>query len=442
MNRSNPWVSTFLTNILVLAIGILTGILAARLLLPEGRGALAAILFWPQLIGGIGLVSLNEAITYKCRQDSDSGQNLIPSVAVMASIWGVIVALLSCAALPWLLGSDRIEELPLAQWYLLAFVPLYILAMCLIAVEHARLEFEMLNIYRLTVPIVYLFGLVVLWVGNSLSVRNVALANLLGTAVVVILSLARQDRDIFEQPSLKSALELLRIAIHFHFVAVLRQLNSQIDRLLVLLLFGNFAVGIYTAAFTYASSGLVSITESFLSMMFPRLVGQDRELQIRYLAKGLRYSTLFIVIGTIPLFALAWILVPFLFGKEYGEAIIASQVLLVAYAPLAIRQILSRNLRGLGFAWHGAEAEIASLVVFLVIAWPLSSKWGLSGVGGSLFVANALSLALLVMRARSSLGLSLQDCWGLNLATVNEVVSWAYRSNQTGKSKAETHSNE
>jgi len=36
------------------AFGILTGSLVARLLLPEGRGALAAVLFWPQLLAGIG----------------------------------------------------------------------------------------------------------------------------------------------------------------------------------------------------------------------------------------------------------------------------------------------------------------------------------------------------------------------------------------------------
>ena len=433
MIRSNPWVSTFLTNVLSLACGVVTGIMAARLLLPEGRGALATILFWPQLIAGIGLFSLNEAITYKDRADFNTGQRLIPSVVVLAASLGVLVALLSSATLPWLLGSQHTGELPLAQWFLLTFVPMYILAMCLIAVEHARLKFEMLNIYRLAVPGVYLLGMVALWACNSISVKNVVIANLIGTAVVAILSLMRQGREMFESPSLKCTRELLHVAIRFHSVAVLRLINSQIDRLLVLLLFGNFSIGIYAAAFTYASSGLLSITESFLSLMFPRLVGQDRAIQVKYLAKGLRYSTLLIILGTVPLFALAWLIVPFLFGEHFGEAVFVSKVLLVAYVPLAIRQILERNLRGLGLAWYGAESEIVCLLVFLAISGPLSSAWGIGGVGASLLFANLLSLLLLVIRTRDSLGLTFQDCWGLNLATFNEVISWAYQSNQNRK---------
>src|SRR2546427_4815425 len=54
----------FATEGALLLVGLLTGPLAARLLLPEGRGALAAVLFWPQLLAGIGLLSLHEAVTY------------------------------------------------------------------------------------------------------------------------------------------------------------------------------------------------------------------------------------------------------------------------------------------------------------------------------------------------------------------------------------------
>src|SRR5207245_11091588 len=56
---------TFATEGFTVLLGILTGSLVARLLLPEGRGALAAVLFWPQLLAGIGFLSLGEAVTYR-----------------------------------------------------------------------------------------------------------------------------------------------------------------------------------------------------------------------------------------------------------------------------------------------------------------------------------------------------------------------------------------
>src|SRR2546425_11888108 len=58
-------VGTFATEGFIVLLGILTGSLVARLLLPEGRGALAAVLFWPQLLAGIGFLSLGEAVTYR-----------------------------------------------------------------------------------------------------------------------------------------------------------------------------------------------------------------------------------------------------------------------------------------------------------------------------------------------------------------------------------------
>src|SRR3989454_4453061 len=56
---------TFATEGFTVLLGILTGSLVARLLLPEGRGAFAAVLFWPQLLAGIGFLSLGEAVTYR-----------------------------------------------------------------------------------------------------------------------------------------------------------------------------------------------------------------------------------------------------------------------------------------------------------------------------------------------------------------------------------------
>ena len=41
---------SFLTTAYIQALNIVTGLLAARLLLPEGRGELAALMLWPGLV--------------------------------------------------------------------------------------------------------------------------------------------------------------------------------------------------------------------------------------------------------------------------------------------------------------------------------------------------------------------------------------------------------
>ena len=50
-------------------IGLATSVFAARLLLPEGRGLLATVIFWPAFIVAIGMFSIPGAITYHAAAD-------------------------------------------------------------------------------------------------------------------------------------------------------------------------------------------------------------------------------------------------------------------------------------------------------------------------------------------------------------------------------------
>ncbi len=59
---AGAWLWTLMANSLILLSGIVSGILAARLLLPAGRGAVAAVLFWPHIIASVAGLSANEAI--------------------------------------------------------------------------------------------------------------------------------------------------------------------------------------------------------------------------------------------------------------------------------------------------------------------------------------------------------------------------------------------
>ena len=57
---SGAWLGTSATNAAILLFGLATGVLSARLLAPDGRGALAAALFWPQLISALQDTAGNE----------------------------------------------------------------------------------------------------------------------------------------------------------------------------------------------------------------------------------------------------------------------------------------------------------------------------------------------------------------------------------------------
>ncbi len=68
-------------------LNIATSILAARLLLPEGRGEMAVIMLWPAVIGTLGLFSLDQAVMYHtARRPADTGATLSLGLMIAAPL--------------------------------------------------------------------------------------------------------------------------------------------------------------------------------------------------------------------------------------------------------------------------------------------------------------------------------------------------------------------
>src|SRR2546426_8502326 len=115
---------TFATEGFTVLLGILTGSLVARLLLPEGRGALAAVLFWPQLLAGIGFLSLGEAVTYRIgilpeRESLIRASSFWPALAM-----SVVILAGGYLLIPFLFWGGPARPLALAPFFLL-FIPFY-----------------------------------------------------------------------------------------------------------------------------------------------------------------------------------------------------------------------------------------------------------------------------------------------------------------------------
>ncbi|MCH7540941.1 MAG: hypothetical protein IH999_11195, partial [Proteobacteria bacterium] len=60
-----------------------SGILAARLLGPEGRGELAVIILWPSLIAALGALGITESVIYHTANRSEPPARIFASSMVI-----------------------------------------------------------------------------------------------------------------------------------------------------------------------------------------------------------------------------------------------------------------------------------------------------------------------------------------------------------------------
>jgi O-antigen/teichoic acid export membrane protein len=86
VQRSRPLaantVITATVNLVLAVLGMMSGVLAARLLGPHGRGELAAIQTWPGVIGTLAMLGMPEAIVYYSARDERGAGRYLGSAVI------------------------------------------------------------------------------------------------------------------------------------------------------------------------------------------------------------------------------------------------------------------------------------------------------------------------------------------------------------------------
>ncbi len=424
--RSHPargrWSSTITTSLVIMLCGLATGVLTARLLLPEGRGLLAEVVFWPLFIAGFGSLSLNEAIALRVGQGTHARDELLSTGVWLALATAALTALLSLPFIGRLVGGEAAGHEGFVRMYLVLHLPFAFLGMNLLAIDQGDQRFLRFNLLRAAQPLLYLAGVLGLWAAGAASVRTLALASLAGTILVALLRLASAGRALFVPPTRRAADALLRQGLKFHAINVLYYASTQMDRLLLVLFASARDLGLYVVGFTVASASLGLAAQAAQIVALPTLAAERSEETVRrLLGESVRFSTLALVLLTLPLAAaLPW-LVPWLFGSEFEPAVWPSIALLVAFVPRAVRGVVSYSLRGLGVARPQVSSELVAILFFLPLFFVASTRLGLLGVALALGVANAAALVVLLLHVSRTYSLRPSELFGLDRRTLTEL---------------------
>lgn len=207
---TKAWFGTVGTNALILLGGVGTGILAARLLGSEDRGLLAAVMFWPALLSGIGFLSLGEAVVYRVNNSETGRHSFTASVALLCILLSAVVVVTGTFFLPMLLGPERVQVVKLGTVYLWAFIPLNFVALGLLGIDHADRRFRRYNLLRLVPSWSYLSGILILWAIGVVSLQTLLWASWLGTMLTTGLCVWMWRHDVLVWPNSREMRALSR----------------------------------------------------------------------------------------------------------------------------------------------------------------------------------------------------------------------------------------
>lgn len=411
--RSQDIWQTFLTNFVILVCHVITGVLTARILQPEGRGVLAAIILWPSILAGLGVMGTNWALTREVAAHPEKEPDLARAAVVLGAVQAALFMALGYFLVPHLLPGDKQHLIHLARIYLI-FLPLNFVCLNLLALDHGGLRWKRYNLLRLTVVLPYLLCILCFWLFRITQVAWFVMALLISNLIAVSFRLYVRRAEIRRGlVRLKEALHILKKGFPFFLAAVSKVAALQVDKALVVSLLSSEAVGCYAAAFTFASAH-AALGEALGVTSFAALANEpDLHGQGQYLARVFRQATLLYVGTGSAVALLAPLLIVPLFGRGFAPAAVPAAILALATSFNALGQVLNEGLRGRGSTYPGIAGQLVGVAVVVLAAWVWVPSYGLKGLAWAAVSGSMLYLLVLLAAVLVLLPVKPAQLWGL-----------------------------
>lgn len=370
-------------NLMLLILGALSSVLAARLLGPAGRGALTAIFLWANFLGSISLLGLQDAVVYFAADPASrpvgstntSGGGLgVAGIIALGS--GLLFGVLGFMLMPELLHSQAPSTVRAARIYLV-----FVVAFVLTLPSHALRgigRFRLWNTLRVLPTAAWVGILVVASLFGWRHPQPLAYLNLAAglTLGVITFVISLRVFPEFRTIQRKLALPLLRYGLPSVLVMVPQTLNVRLDQLLLVGSVAPRDLGIYVTAVAWSSivTPVLAAGGSFLFPHLASLPAADRPLA---LSRATRSAAAVSVVAALIVGVLAPAAIPLIFGSAYRDAVAPALLLVMAAGASGLCLVLQDGLRGFGLPSVIIRGECAGLVVTLIILLGFLSKYGI-----------------------------------------------------------------
>jgi antigen flippase len=385
---------TLLTRGLVTGIGLVSSVLTARTLGPEGRGLLAALSVITGLSLQFGNPGLHTGNVYVVSRQPERtarvlGNTLFVSwgAGLLAAMLGVSAALLRPAwfpGLPFPLIALTAAVLPF-QFMILLYQN------TLLGMGETA-AFNLFEAANKAITFVLLAGWLLLFGGGApgAAVLFAAMAMLFGTASALYCRHRVPFRPAFDRPLFG---EMIRYGGRVYLACLLAFLVIRSDLLLVNYFLGTGAAGIYSIAVQIADT-LLLLPVTIGMILLPRVAAETGGRQEEVTARVLRHTALVLFALCAAAGILVGPLVRTLYGEAFGGAILATRLLLPGVFALGLNGVLMNHFGGSGMPSVTWIAPAAGLTLNVAANCAVIPRFGIAGAALTSSVAYALMLLL------------------------------------------------
>ena len=420
---------TLAARVTAFAFSLLTNVVLARSLGPDGRGIYAVAVLVPALIGLVAQLGLGPANVYHFSKGLIAGDELVAHAIAMGLALG-IVCYLAMFGYVAVTRSTLVFGVPSALLLITCVALPFTLSTAFL--QGVMMGAERFGLFNATIVAQYASPAIVLVIAMVLEPRSVPAAVTSWTASAVITALV----------SLGCAARVARLGIRFRMATLSRLLrfgmmsylssltsfvNYRFDVLLVNLFAGARQVGLYAVG-----TGLAEVVWYLANaagiVLAPRVAASSDTEADRITESVCRVVT-FLALGSGLLLALTapYVIVLF-FGAPFAESAWAVWLLLPGIVTFSVARILSMYLLGRNRLKIDLFASLTGLVVTLVLDLVLIPRYGFRGaaIASSIAYTSGMLFSLTWVVRHSTISLR-----GLLVARASDGVLLARRLRAT-----------
>lgn len=382
MNRNVKIV--LLTNALMLLFSVITSLLSAWALKPEGRGDLAIITVWLFVFSLVGTLGLPVAHRFWTAREAEWQSEIFSNTVAYTLIAGIIMCGAAWFLIPLLTVGRSPEIIRFTQLFTLNIPIILLTEMLRGQLEGAKL-FGWVGAARLSFISTQAVGYLIFYFFDWLTLENAILIIVAGQIICPLIMLGGVLKKL--RPLWSFSWKIFRAEIGYglrsYFGIVTGYAVLRLDQIMLVIIAPSQIIGLYAVAVALAEI-TATLASSVADALMPEVAAANNPKESALLlGKSLRLLVYAHLAVLIPL----WIASPYILQVIYGESFVAAtgalRLLLLASIVWSAGLTVISGLDGFGHPGLSTIARLVSTVTTVAALLLLLPRWGITGAAAA-----------------------------------------------------------
>jgi O-antigen/teichoic acid export membrane protein len=389
---------TLTARVAGLTLALLSSIVMARALGPEGMGVYTLAILFPLLIITFTNLGVGPATVYYVAQEKYSLKRVFGNNVVLTALIGTLATLVGLGLI--ILSQGQIFPSVAPSYLALAvlLVPVNLFSQqyinqILLGARRIK-DFNAVSVLQKLLFLVFVF---VATVALGLGVFGALWATILSSALLCVLMFAwlmRIAGGVSFRPNFAYLRDAFRYGIKAHLGNIIGFLNYRIEVFLLGIFLPVAAVGFYAVAVALAEK-LWFVSESASTVLFPTISAEKDEYRRKTFTPLVSRSILLITaLGAFILFLMSeWVIV-LLYSEEYLPTVRLFRILLPGIVLLSASRVLANDIAGRGKPLLNTYVGAIGLGLQIILNLAWIPSFGAAGAAWATTISYGITMAV------------------------------------------------